>query len=167
MGTTARMRTCPSPRQPQYVSVRDEVICYADRCHGYNPERALRKSASRRMTQGGGVAAPRAAKQAACCSRSRERREDGGCVERRRCWVRRGRDYTLCPSDPRSYGLPEPSPAVPRGLSQRHGRRVHHEPRPHVLCRQAPSSPSGPLRNRADHRQGEFRGRETRHAHHH
>lgn len=49
-----------SPRQPHYVSV-DEVICYAGRYHGYNLERALRRSAPRKMTQGGGVPAVRAA----------------------------------------------------------------------------------------------------------
>lgn len=54
------MRTSLSPRQPQYVFV-DEVICYADRCHGYNLERALRRSPTRKMTQGGGVPAMRAA----------------------------------------------------------------------------------------------------------
>lgn len=60
MGTTVIMRTSLSPGQPQYVSA-DEVICYADRHHGYNLERALRRSVSRKMTQGGGVPAMRAA----------------------------------------------------------------------------------------------------------
>ena len=60
MGTRVIMRTSPSPWQPQYVSV-DEVICYADRYHGYNLERALRRSVARKMTQGGGVPALRAA----------------------------------------------------------------------------------------------------------
>lgn len=60
MGTTVIMRTSLSPRQPQYVSVY-EVICYAGRYHGYNLERALRRSALRKMTQGGGVPAMRAA----------------------------------------------------------------------------------------------------------
>lgn len=60
MGTRVIMRTSLSPRQPQYVSV-DEVICYADRHHGYNLERALRRSVPRKMTQGGGVPAMRAA----------------------------------------------------------------------------------------------------------
>lgn len=35
--------------------------CYADRHHGYNLERALRRSVSRKMTQGGGVPEMRAA----------------------------------------------------------------------------------------------------------
>lgn len=39
----------------------DEVICYADRYHGYNLERALRKNALRKMTPGGGVSQMRAA----------------------------------------------------------------------------------------------------------
>lgn len=72
-----KMRTSLSPRQPQYVSV-DEVICYAGRCHGYNLERALRRSASRRMTQSGGVPAIRAAQGLLVVPA--ERREDGGRV---------------------------------------------------------------------------------------
>lgn len=66
------MRTSLSSRQPQYVIV-DEVICYADRYHGYNLERALRKSVPRKWRRAG--ACPRCAlRKAACCSCREARR---------------------------------------------------------------------------------------------
>ena len=157
MGTRVIMRTSLSPWQPQYVSV-DEVICYARRCHGYNLERALQRCVPRKMTQRRGRA--RDARCARLLVVPAERREDGGRVKRRCCWVRCGRDYALCPTDPRRHGQPEPSPATLRDQppqSDRHGHWVHHQSWPH-FGHQAPPSPSGPLRNRADHRQGKFRG---------
>lgn len=112
MGTTAIMRTCPSPRQPQYVSV-DEVICYADRCHGYNLERALRKSASRRMTQRGGVAAPRAA-QGCLLFPQREARRWRPCLAEVLLGPPRPRLHTL-PDRPTQVWAPRTEPSRPPG----------------------------------------------------
>lgn len=108
MRTTKIMRNSLLPWKPQYLSG-DEVICYAERYYGYSLERALRKNISRKMTQGGGVPTVRCARLLVVPA---ERREDGGRVERRHCWVNCGWGYTLCPNDPRSYGLPKPSPTI-------------------------------------------------------